>query len=241
MQRKVMIIVALLATALVAAPAMAITTYVLNQENTGAAFQNPPPFGEVTVTLPGGDNTNTADIVFTTLAPSPLSTANDLYTFTMKIGAVVNALVTYNHSGTITSTGFSVSDIHAFTETGATAAGAFAWNSSPNSGEQNFDGFGKFNLVIDVPNQGTSDADKITFTLTLTTGTWSSDAHVLAINSDGYHVAAHEYSDLYPTIGGVSNTFLVTDGVVPIPPSLLLLGSGLLGIAGLGWRRNRKS
>jgi hypothetical protein len=238
MKSKVMLIVPILAMALVAAPAMATTTYFLNQENTGAAFQNPPPFGEVTVTL---DGDHTAEITFTTLAPSPLSATHDLYTFTMKVGAVVNAPVTYDNNGAITSTDFLVSAIHAFSETGALPDGTVTWISTPNNGTQTFDGFGQFNLVLDVPNQGSAiDVDKITFTLT-TIGTWSSDADVLTLNSDGYHVAAHEYSDLYPTIGGVSNTFLVTDDPVPLPPTMLLVGSALLGIVGLGWRRNRKS
>jgi hypothetical protein len=64
---------------------------------------------------------------------------------------------------------------------------------------------------------------------------------VLTFNSDGYHVAAHEYTDLHSTIGGISNTFLVTDYMVPLPPTVLLLGSGLLGLVGLGWRRNKKN
>jgi hypothetical protein len=33
--------------------------------------------------------------------------------------------------------------------------------------------------------------------------------------------------------------FFGTEGVVPVPPSVLLLGSGLLGIGFLGWRRKK--
>ena len=43
---------------------------------------------------------------------------------------------------------------------------------------------------------------------------------------------------------GSANSYQGFEGImtspVPLPPSMLLLGSGLLGLVGLGWRRSRK-
>jgi hypothetical protein len=58
------------------------------------------------------------------------------------------------------------------------------------------------------------------------------------------------FQDITAGIFGVDNhTFgghyvqvlAASDTEVPIPPTALLLGSGLIGLAGLGWRRKRKS
>jgi hypothetical protein len=90
-------------------------------------------------------------------------------------------------------------------------------------------------MVIDLPNAGHSDVDVVKFTLTKTSGSWASEANVFVMNSDGYYVAAHENADFGPS----GNAFYTTDDViVPLSPSAILLGYGLLGLAGL--RRFRK-
>ncbi len=43
---------------------------------------------------------------------------------------------------------------------------------------------------------------------------------------------------IIPGINGGVNGLLVADAV-PLPPSVLLLGSGLLGLGAMGWRRKR--
>jgi len=62
--------------------------------------------------------------------------------------------------------------------------------------------------------------------------------------ADGYHIPiGTAYTVLNPTTAipasGFSYVQTRVGGEVPIPPSVLLLGSGLLGLA--GWRRFRKS
>ena len=42
--------------------------------------------------------------------------------------------------------------------------------------------------------------------------------------------------------GGQGAYTITLEGVsaVPLPPSVLLMGTGILGLVGLGWRRSRK-
>jgi hypothetical protein len=69
-------------------------------------------------------------------------------------------------------------------------------------------------------------------------GSWASDANVFTNNEDGLPVAAHLYADF--NNGRVNgNTFFAVPGSVPVPPSVFLMGSDLLGLGALGWRRKR--
>lgn len=222
--KKLNVLLAILAVMCLIGSAGA-TTYVLNLENAGAAFVNPPPFGEVTVSLIDGFHAN---VEFTTLAPPPPSGGIDDYSFAIKIGAFV-------------TTSFSVSGIATKDEFG-NPTGSGTWNSSPNPGAQTFDGFGQFGLVIGLTVPGLSDIDVVDFLLTNTSVTaWANDDAVFGTgNAQGYHVAAHVKSDLFLSIDGVSNTFYTTDRhpAVPVPPSALLLGSGLLGMGILRFRKS---
>jgi len=53
------------------------------------------------------------------------------------------------------------------------------------------------------------------------------------------------FNGIYTVTGygqnSVNYTLTGTLSTVPLPPSMLLLGSGLLGLVGLGWRRRQAS
>jgi hypothetical protein len=67
----------------------------------------------------------------------------------------------------------------------------------------------------------------------------SGSIHTVTLNLSGL-LSTDPWAFLWGTATCGNGTFAgSTDGMVPLPPSALLLGTGLLGLVGLGWRRRK--
>ena len=97
------------------------------------------------------------------------------------------------------------------------------------------DGFGHFDVA---GSDWYGSAESVTFNLFAASGTtWADAASVLACNDLGYDAAVYIVADYVR--GNPSGWVGEACNPVPVPPSVLLMGSGLLGLVGLGWRRRR--
>jgi hypothetical protein len=98
------------------------------------------------------------------------------------------------------------------------------------------DGLGTFNLAAS--NQLFGTVESVTITLTRTSGTWAHANEVLVANDGGFDAGAWLVEDngrFCKPWGYVGEAALTPpSGAVPLPPTVLFLGSGLLGLAGLG-------
>lgn len=171
----------------------------------------PGPYATVGVTLFDND---TAQFVFTAL---------DSYAFgaTKAIGLNLNG--PFTAPATVSTTGGGAPTITLVPP-------------PPHSGQHQMDGFGNMNLVYKSPNFSPSGQfTGATFTVA-GNSSWTSLANLFAasLGLDAQYFAAAHIRCADGDTGFAGNG---QGNQVPVPPAVYLLGSGLVGMAWLRWRR----
>ena len=198
--------------------------YTIGQGNPKIA---PYPGPYVSVTVNRTDSTD-ATITFSSLSDS---------TYTYLMGGAQSADVNVNATS--------------FTASNFTLTNAYSGYSTPSEtgySSQNVSTFGTFNLAMDSFDGWSHTSSTISFTITNTSGTWSSAGNVLKDNSNGNSVASHIFVATTPPTqsNGAVATGYATDvdqpHFVTAPlPAPIYAGLALLGIMGIMLKLGRRS
>ena len=142
----------------------------------------------------------------------------------------------------VNAASFSVSTPAESNSLGGSFTPTLLTNPNPNSwlGHGTVDGFGTFNLTIDNHDGFTNSATSFSFTLTNTSGTWSSASNVLVANSLGNSATAH----VFIACGTATNCgggFGTGTANTPEPGTLMSLGTGVLMLGRVALMRRKRS
>jgi hypothetical protein len=222
---------AVLGSSVLASSAWADTTTILLDNPNSAIAGFPAPYAQVTIDLV---NSTTANVTFTTV----FSGVGGLYLMGDGGSADLNVSTTYTLSNVV-ATNDAIAQLSGFSD-------PVFLNNTPGT----VDGFGKFNLSLNLFDGYTQAADTISFTLTDTGTAWANAASVLTPNNQGATAAAHIFvcfvtnSACDPSGTAPATGFAANGGAVNVPapavgaglPGLVMACGGLIALA----RRRRQ-
>lgn len=204
-----------LALGLCAGSASALTQFDITVPNTALSGFT-PPYAHVSYTLSG----NTATFTFTSL------TTNGI-TFLMGDGGSADLNINGAYTlGTVTPTN---------------SLAGFSTPTFLNNSPGQVDGFGNFNLSLNLFDGYTNAANQIVFSIT---GNFANEASVLTPNAQGSFAAIHAFACTAPCTtgaGALATGFAANGGSTNLPePGALGLAGMVLAVVGLTTRRRRK-
>lgn len=135
------------------------------------------------------------------------------------------------------------------TQSGTNSFAGFTPGAFTDAGSENVSDFGTFNQTIRDHDGFNNTATEIILNLIASGSTsWASASDVLVANGEGFTAAAHifPWGGAYDTNNKPINNFGTDTGFagngtpIPEPATMLLLGSGLIGLAGFARKRFRK-